>query len=323
MLKTRRPDSTKIFNKFRDDQAPVEALERRGDLSQASTLTTGKLPNGATFERLEPRAPGDSERMIINMGPQHPSTHGVLRLVLELDGETVIKTEPVIGYLHTGMEKTMQSKPYQQAIVVTDRFDYTNAMGNNLAYVLAVEKLLGAEIPARAQALRVLVAELNRLASHMVAIGTHALDLGAMTVYFYCFREREMILDMFDALCGARLTYSYMRVGGVVADANDDFLNRLGDFLKIIDERIAEYDYLLAENEIFTGRTRGIGALTKEEVIDLGQSRARRELRGIFANRIRIRATKSMISIFPSGKTAMFTTAFWCAWKKCVKVRVS
>ncbi len=272
MLKTKRPDSTKIFNKFRDDAAPVEALERRGDLSQASTLTTGKLPNGATFERLEPHAPGDSERMIINMGPQHPSTHGVLRLVLELDGETVIKTEPVIGYLHTGMEKTMQSKPYQQAIVVTDRFDYTNAMGNNLAYVLAVEKLLGAEIPVRAQALRVLVAELNRLASHMVAIGTHALDLGAMTVYFYCFREREMILDMFDALCGARLTYSYMRVGGVVADANDDFLNRLGDFLEIIDERIAEYDYLLAENEIFTGRTKGIGALTKEEIIDLGVS---------------------------------------------------
>lgn len=272
MLKTKRPDSTKIFNKIRDDSVPVEALERRGDLSQASTLTTGKLSNGASFERLEPKAPGDSERMIINMGPQHPSTHGVLRLVLELDGESVVKCEPVIGYLHTGMEKTMQSKPYQQAIVVTDRFDYTNAMGNNLAYVLAVEKLLGAEVPARAQALRVLVAELNRLASHMVAIGTHALDLGAMTVYFYCFREREMILDMFDALCGARLTYSYMRVGGVVADANDDFLNRLGDFLEIIDERIAEYDYLLAENEIFTARTKGIGALTKEEIIDLGVS---------------------------------------------------
>jgi NADH-quinone oxidoreductase subunit D len=135
-------------------------------------LTTGKLSNGASFERVEPKAPGDSERMIINMGPQHPSTHGVLRLVLELDGETVVKAEPVIGYLHTGMEKTMQSKPYQQAIVVTDRFDYTNAMGNNLAYVLAVEKLLGAEIPVRAQALRVIVAELNRIASHLVSIGT-------------------------------------------------------------------------------------------------------------------------------------------------------
>jgi NADH-quinone oxidoreductase subunit D len=171
--------------------------------------------------------------MLINMGPQHPSTHGVLRLVLELDGETVTKVMPAIGYLHTGMEKTMQSKMYQQSIVFTDRFDYTNSMGNNLVYCLAVEKLLGAEVPSRAQGLRVICAELNRLAAHMVWLGTHALDLGAMSVLFYCFREREMILDMFDALCGARLTYSYLRVGGVVADANEDFLNRLGDFLDI------------------------------------------------------------------------------------------
>src|SRR5690606_15179752 len=211
-----------------------------------------------TLERLveDDHAPGDSERMIINMGPQHPSTHGVLRLVLELDGETVTKVEPVIGYLHTGMEKTMQSKTYQQAIVVTDRFDYTNVMGNNLVYCLAVEKLLGAEIPERAQALRVIVTELGRLSAHLVWLGTHALDLGAMTIYFYCFREREMIMDMFDTICGARLTASYMRVGGVVNDAPPEFFELLKPFLEIFDERVNEYDYVL-NNEIFRNRTKG------------------------------------------------------------------
>jgi NADH-quinone oxidoreductase subunit D len=228
--------------------------------------------SGTVIERLDPAEPGGSERMIINMGPQHPSTHGVLRLVLELDGETVVKAEPVIGYLHTGMEKTMQSKMYQQSIVVTDRFDYTNSMGNNLVYVLAVEKLLGAEIPERAQALRVIVAELQRISAHLVWLGTHALDLGAMTVYFYCFREREMILDMFDMICGARLTYSYMRVGGLVADAPPEFFEALEAFLKIVDARVDEYAYLLSANEIFVGRTQGIGALTQEEIIDLGVS---------------------------------------------------
>ena len=266
--KIRPADPTKIFDNIRDDMEPVEAMGLRADLSQASTLAN----RGATMERLDPMQPGGSERMVINMGPQHPSTHGVLRLVLELDGETVVKVEPVIGYLHTGMEKTMQSKTYQQAIVVTDRFDYTNAMGNNLVYVLAVEKLLGAEIPLRAQALRVICAELGRLSSHMVWLGTHALDLGAMTVYFYCFREREMILDMFDSLCGARLTYSYMRVGGLVADAPPEFLSALDDFLKIIDSRIDEYAYLLSSNEIFVARTQGIGQLTQDEIIDLGVS---------------------------------------------------
>ena len=171
-----------------------------------------------------------------------------------------------------GMEKTMQSKSYQQAIVVTDRFDYTNAMGNNLVYCLAVEKLLGAEIPPRAQGLRVICAELGRLAAHMVWLGTHALDLGAMSVLFYCFREREMILDMFDTLCGARLTYSYMRVGGVVQDAPPEFLRQLEAFCKIIDERIDEYAYLLQDNEIFRSRTIGIGYMSKEDIIDLGLS---------------------------------------------------
>jgi len=263
-----KPDPKKIFDKVRSDMEPVEAMMNREALHHASQLL-----DRTTIERLarDDHAPGDSERMIINMGPQHPSTHGVLRLVLELDGETIVKAEPVIGYLHTGMEKTMQSKQYQQAIVVTDRFDYTNTMGNNLVYCLAVEKLLGAEIPERAQVLRVIMAELSRLAAHMVWLGTHALDLGAMTVYFYCFREREMILDLFDIICGARLTASYMRVGGVVADAPPEFIEGLGKFLEVIDKGIDEYDYVL-NNEIFKQRTQGIGALTREEIIDMGVS---------------------------------------------------
>lgn len=272
MLKSKRPDPTKIFDNVLSDMAPIEALKRRDVLELASREAERLNDRIKTEIVRDEQRPGGSERMIINMGPVHPSTHGVLRLVLELDGETVVKAEPVIGYLHTGMEKTMQSKTYQQAIVVTDRFDYTNSMGNNLVYCLGVEKLLGAEIPPRAQALRVIVAELQRLAAHMVWLGTHALDLGAMTILFYTFREREMILDMFDEICGARLTASYMRVGGLVADAPPPFFDKLDAFLKIIDERIDEYDYLLTGNEIFKARTIGIGALTKEETIDLAVS---------------------------------------------------
>jgi len=265
---TTQQDPRKIYDNIRSDMEPVEAMMSREAMAAASKLT-----DRVSMERLVEgdHAPGDSERMVINMGPQHPSTHGVLRLVLELDGETVVKAEPVIGYLHTGMEKTMQSKNYQQAIVVTDRFDYTNVMGNNLVYCLAVEKLLGAEIPERAQVLRVIMAELGRLSAHLVWLGTHALDLGAMTVFFYCFREREMILELFDIVCGARLTASYMRVGGLVNDAPPEFFSGLDEFLKIIDERISEYDYVL-NNEIFKRRTKGIGALTQDELIDLAVS---------------------------------------------------
>lgn len=267
MLNT-KIDPRKNFDNIRSDMEPVEAMMNRDALQNASTLL-----DRTTLERLarDDHAPGDSERMVINMGPQHPSTHGVLRLVLELDGETIVRVEPVIGYLHTGMEKTMQSKQYQQAIVVTDRFDYTNTMGNNLVYCLAVEKLLGAEIPERAQVLRVICAELSRLSAHMVWLGTHGLDLGAMTVYFYCFREREMILDLFDIICGARLTASYMRVGGLVADAPPEFISGLEKFLGLIDKSIDEYDYVL-NNEIFKQRTTGMGALSQAEIIDMGVS---------------------------------------------------
>src|SRR5215212_4277579 len=157
-----------------------------------------------------------SETMTLNMGPQHPSTHGVLRLVLELDGETVVRCEPHIGYLHTGMEKTMENQMYQQAITITDRMDYLAAMSNNLAYCLAVEKLLEIEIPPRGNYLRVMMAELQRIASHLVWLGTQALDIGAMSVFLYCFREREVILNLFEQISGARLMTSFIRPGGLM-----------------------------------------------------------------------------------------------------------
>src|ERR671926_1536661 len=172
-------------------------------------------------------------QMTISMGPQHPSTHGVLRLELVLDGEMVVHVTPDIGYLHTGMEKLFEYKKYQQGIVITDRMDYLNPLGNNLAYVMAGEKLLGLEIPERAQVIRVLTCELQRIASHLVWLGTHALDIGAMTVFFYCFREREKIMNLIEACSGGRLTASYMRVGGLVADAPPEFLKALDDFLQI------------------------------------------------------------------------------------------
>ena len=169
--------------------------------------------------------------MTISMGPQHPSTHGVLRLELVLDGEMVVKATPDIGYLHTGMEKLFEYKKYQQGIVITDRMDYLNPLGNNLAYVMAGEKLLGLEIPERAQTIRVLMCELQRIASHLVWLGTHALDIGAMTVFFYCFREREKILNLIEAASGGRLTPSYFRIGGLMMDLPAGFENRCKQFL--------------------------------------------------------------------------------------------
>ena len=169
-------------------------------------------------------------QMTISMGPQHPSTHGVLRLELVLDGEMVVKATPDIGYLHTGMEKLFEYKKYQQGIVITDRMDYLNPLGNNLAYVMAVEKLLGLEIPERAQTIRVLMCELQRIGSHLVWLGTHALDIGAMSVFFYCFREREKILNLIEAASGGRLTPSYFRIGGLMMDLPAGFERRVQQF---------------------------------------------------------------------------------------------
>src|SRR5882672_11761174 len=183
-------------------------------------------------------------QMTISMGPQHPSTHGVLRLELVLDGEIVVKATPDIGYLHTGMEKLFEYKKYQQGIVITDRMDYLNPLGNNLAYVMAAEKLLDLEIPERAQVIRVLMCELQRIASHMVWLGTHALDIGAMTVFFYCFREREKILNLIEAASGGRLTPSYFRIGGLMMDIPTGLLDKCEKFVDEMPAHTDEYETL-------------------------------------------------------------------------------
>ena len=203
----------------------------------------------------------NGETMILNMGPQHPSTHGVLRLVLELDGEVVINCIPEIGYLHTGIEKNMESKTYLKAEVMTDRLDYMNNMGNNLAYVMAVEKLVDLDVPPRAQALRVILTELQRIASHLVWLGTTALDLAAMSVFLYCFREREIILDIFEMVSGQRMMVTYFRPGGVWRDVPVEFEAAVRDFIKILPKRIDEYESLLTKNPLWLDRTVGIGKL--------------------------------------------------------------
>src|SRR5947209_497536 len=211
-------------------------------------------------------------QMTISMGPQHPSTHGVLRLELILDGEMVVKSTPDIGYLHTGMEKLFEYKKYQQGIVITDRMDYLNPLGNNLAYVMAVEKLLQLEIPERAQTIRVLFCELQRIASHLVWLGTHALDIGAMTVFFYCFREREKILNLIEAASGGRLTPSYFRIGGLMMDLPAGFESRVQQFLNDFPKSLEEFHTLLTGNRIFQKRTQRVGYISAEDAIDWGLS---------------------------------------------------
>jgi NADH-quinone oxidoreductase subunit D len=210
--------------------------------------------------------------MILNMGPQHPSTHGVLRLLLEVDGETVVRMIPDIGFLHTGIEKTCEAKFYQQVVPLTDRIDYLCPMINNLAYCLAVEKLLQLETPPRAQWIRVMLSELTRISSHLVWLGTHALDLGAMTVFLYCFREREEILRIFENVSGQRMMTSYFRVGGLALEPPLDFFDRVKKFAAIFPERIDEYESLLTGNPIWIERTRGVAQMTAEDGIALGAS---------------------------------------------------
>ena len=211
-------------------------------------------------------------QMTISFGPQHPSTHGVLRLELILDGEMLVKATPDIGYLHTGMEKLFEYKKWQQGIVITDRMDYLNPLGNNLAYVMAAEKLLGLLIPERAQVIRVLMCELQRIASHLVWLGTHALDIGAMTVFFYCFREREKILNLIEAASGGRLTPSYFRIGGLMMDLPSGFERRVQQFLNGFTDSLAEFHTLLTGNKIFQRRTQGVGYISAEDAIDWGLS---------------------------------------------------
>ncbi len=209
-------------------------------------------------------------QMTISFGPQHPSTHGVLRLELILDGEMLVRAVPDIGYLHTGMEKLFEYKKWQQGIVITDRMDYLNPLGNNLAYVMAVEKLLGIEIPERAQVIRVMMCELQRIASHMVWLGTHALDIGAMTVFFYAFREREKILNLIEACSGGRLTPSYFRIGGLMMDLPAGFERRVKQFIDGFPKSVEEFHTLISGNTIFQRRTKGVGYISAEDAIDWG-----------------------------------------------------
>jgi NADH-quinone oxidoreductase subunit D len=208
--------------------------------------------------------------MTLNMGPQHPSTHGVLRVALELDGETVIGAKPMVGYLHTGMEKQAEYKTYTQSIPQTDRMDYASPINNNLGLCLAAEKLLGIEAPPRAQAIRVLMCELTRISSHCLWLGTHALDIGAMTVFFYTFREREKVLSIYDMICGARMTASYVRVGGVAMDIPEGFLAKCRKFVDEMPAHLEEYEKLLTKNPIWLARTRGVAPLSKQDAIALG-----------------------------------------------------
>ena len=217
-------------------------------------------------------ATGTAQAMVLNMGPQHPSTHGVLRVVLELDGETVITARPEIGYLHTGIEKTCEALTYSQAITVTDRLDYLAPLSNNLGYCLAVEKLLQLSIPKRAQYIRVLLTELTRVASHLVWLGTHAMDLGATSVMLYCFREREEILKIFEMVSGQRMMTSYFRIGGVAVEPPPGWLDRVERFVGMFPSRIEDYEELLTGNRIWRLRTRGIGVLDPSDAIALGVS---------------------------------------------------
>jgi NADH-quinone oxidoreductase subunit D len=213
-----------------------------------------------------------SDTMILNMGPQHPSTHGVLRIVLELDGEVVVNATPDIGFLHRGLEKLAESKTYHQCIPLTDRLDYVAGMSNNLAYVMAVEKLVALEVPPRAQAIRVLLSELQRIASHLFWLGTHAHDIGAMTPLFYALRERDEILFLFERVCGSRLTPSYFRVGGLAQDLPEEFPAKCREFVKTFPARVDEYETLLTQNRIWMRRTQGVGMISGEEAIQWGLS---------------------------------------------------
>ena len=208
------------------------------------------------------------EILTLNMGPQHPSTHGVLRLVLELEGETVLSVKPMVGYLHSGKEKLAEVKGWHKFIPYTDRLDYLSPMANNVAYVSAVEKLLNVEITERCKYLRTILCELARISSHLLWLGTHVMELGAMTVFLYTFRERETIYDLFEEICGARFTVSYMRMGGVSRDYPSGWLDRVKDFVDDFPRKHKDYSDLLTMNDIYIMRTRRVGAITRDEAID-------------------------------------------------------
>ena len=214
----------------------------------------------------------ERDTMVLNMGPQHPATHGVLRVELKLEGETVLDARPIIGYLHTGIEKNMEAKTYTQALTMTDRMDYLAPMSNNLVYVGAVEKLMQVEVPPRAEYVRVIMTELTRIASHLVWLGTHAIDIGAMSMLLYCFREREKIVQMYEFVSGVRMMSSYFRVGGLALDIPVGFDTRVKEILDTFPAKINEYEGLLTNNKIWRNRTIGVGTISAEDAIDVGLS---------------------------------------------------
>jgi len=214
----------------------------------------------------------DTDELVLNMGPQHPSTHGVLRVVLKLDGETVVDSDVVIGYLHRGIEKLCENRDWTQIVLITDRMDYVAAATSNLGYVETVEKLMSLEVPRRARYIRTILAELQRIASHCLWLGTHAMDIGAMTVFLYAFRERELILDMFEEFCGARLTYNSMRIGGLPLDIPPGWDRKVREFCDVMETKVGEYEELLTHNRIWLGRTKNIGVISGEEAVAIGLS---------------------------------------------------
>jgi len=237
-------------------------------------MGAGDIP-GVTVVETEtaeqaPELDARPRRMTLNMGPQHPSTHGVLRLILDLDGETIVASQPDIGYLHTGIEKEFEVKNYQQGVTLTDRIDYLAPLSNNLCYCLAVEKLLAIEIPPMAQWTRVMLTELTRLNSHLVWLGTHAIDIGAMSVFLYCFREREDILRIFEMYSGQRMMTSYFRIGGLALEPPRGWQKRTKSFIDVFPSRVDEYEELLTNNRIWIGRTQGVGRISLEDMLDLG-----------------------------------------------------
>jgi len=238
-----------------------------------TALHTGTISAEDAEQTVAAPSIGSGRRMTLNMGPQHPSTHGVLRVVLELDGETILKAIPDIGFLHTGIEKQCEVKTWQQTVTLTDRVDYLANLSNNLVYALAVEKLIGdIEIPPQAQWMRVMMVELSRLNSHLVWLGTHALDIGAMTVFFYCFREREDILRILEMFSGQRMMTSYIRIGGLALEPPRGWQQVVGKFIRAFPSKVDEYEELLDNNPIWLRRTQGVGFAPLEDLLDLGVS---------------------------------------------------
>jgi len=226
-------------------------------------METSTIHHGAMF---------DTEELVINMGPQHPSTHGVLRVVLRLEGETVVDSDVVIGYLHRGVEKLSENRSWTQIVLLTDRLDYVAAAISNAGYCETVEKLMSVEVPRRARYIRTILSELQRIASHLLWVGTHAMDIGAMTVFLYAFRERELILDLFEEMCGARLTYNSMRIGGLPQDVPPGWDKKVLEFCTIMTAKVGEYEQLLTHNRIWLERTKGVGVISGPEAVALGLS---------------------------------------------------